>query len=112
MGAIGSDIHPCFSMISRVCLRAPLPRRARMPSGRRGEMAEAAHLHVGPPVPPGKLQGLLEVPLGIVAGTGPQLDDAEVHERDGPHVVRGRDLAHGLGLDGLEHRPHLARALP
>ena len=73
-----------------------------------GEMAEAAHLHVRPPVPPGELQAFLEVPLGIVAGAGPELDDAEGHERHGSHVVRSRDLAHGFGLDGLEQRPHLA----
>ena len=71
-------------------------------------MAEAAHLHVRPPVPPGELQAFLEVTLGIVAGAGPELDGAEGHERHGSHVVRGRDLAHGLGLDGLEQRPHLA----
>ncbi len=82
--------------------------RERRPD-RHGEMAEAAHLHVRPPVPPGELQAFPEVALGIVAGAGPELDGAEGHESHGSHVVRGRDLAHGLGLDdGLEQRPHLA----
>ena len=64
-----------------------------MPRDRDGEMREATLLHVRTPVPPGQLGALPEVALRIVAGAGPELDDAEGQKRDCAHVVRGRDLA-------------------
>ncbi len=51
---------------------------------------------------------MLQVPLGVVSGTGPELDGTEVHERHGPHVIPHRDLDHAFGLGRLEQGLHLA----
>ena len=86
-----------------------MPReRQRASGGKNREVGEAADLDEGPVDQPRERQTLLQMSLGVVKPERPQLDDAEVHQRDRPRVVAQRQLGHRVRLDGSEQRTHLA----
>ena len=129
--------HPAVRLHDRERLAAIVPLLARASAARpprrggRGSPSPRTAARSAARAP-----GLPQVALGVVAGAGPQLDDAESHQRDGAHVVAqprprpptrastgsssGRDLAHERAVvaapageghpRGREHRVEAAPA--
>ena len=104
-------------------LHAPLrPQRERPPAHQLRPVCQASDLQIGPAELARQGDAVLEVPVGLLEATGPQLGDAEVDQRQRPQVpaqpearwVGGpggsqqplRLLGHGREVPALPGQPH------
>ena len=99
-------------------LRAPLADRAKERHASVARGGRAPDLDVRESDLARQREPVLQVPAGVVEAVGPELDDAEVHQRHGPglraqaHLAQGRLRGPRSACTPLEHGAEVAGGAP